>query len=85
VSGFLGWNSVGAPLFGAHAALGMRCPTCGHPYNGNAANAGLDCGGATASNWVWTGNTFYPPLQPAEPGIHWTRTGGKTWKVVIVR
>lgn len=24
-----------------------------------------------------------PPLP--EPGIHWTRTGGKSWRVVIVR
>ena len=22
---------------------------------------------------------------PPEPGIHWTRTGGKSWRVMIVR
>lgn len=33
----------------------------------------------------WSGalNALAPPLP--EPGIHWTRTGGKAWRVVIVR
>lgn len=33
----------------------------------------------------WSGalNAMAPPLP--EPGIHWTRTGGKSWRVVIVR
>jgi hypothetical protein len=34
-----------------------------------------------AAQGRWWG---FLPLPP-EPGIHWTRTGGKSWRVVIVR
>lgn len=28
---------------------------------------------------------FETPSPPLDLGIHWTRTGGKSWRVVIVR
>lgn len=64
--------------------FGGVCPTCGHPY-------GLQQGSLQAiaafqqanalTNWL---PTCAAPPAP-EPGVHWTRTGGKSWRVVIVR
>lgn len=33
----------------------------------------------------WSGALNYLAPPAPEPGIHWTRTGGKSWRVVIVR
>jgi hypothetical protein len=56
-----------------------RCCTCGQRVGNGALEAQLSgLQNACAQAVMWQ-----PPPEP--PGIHWNRTGGKSWRVVIVR
>lgn len=65
--------------------LGMS-PITNHVRNGFMADlqTALAAQAQVAdSSWLGALNAMAPPIP--EPGIHWTRTGGKAWRVVIVR
>jgi len=63
-------------IFGASVLLGAP----GSRYHMVNANAQVEQNSFWAS---WMANTLATPPKP--PGIHWTKTGGKTWRVEIVR
>lgn len=67
------------PLLGMSPYIGV----------GQAQQSAFEFHSLLAAQWVpphdlsQALNALAPPLP--EPGIHWTRTGGKSWRVVIVR
>lgn len=82
MSPFLGY--AGAPQgvaqavtwTGDTAALGLCCLSCGQPLLIDQQRAAEQLSGVQA--------VFWQPPEP-EPGIHWEKTRGKSWRVRIVR
>jgi hypothetical protein len=71
------------PLLGMSPCFGLGAVGSSANFPGLAQYGRCPyCGGPSSSNPALNA-LIVPPLP--EPGIHWTRTGGKSWRVVIVR